>query len=460
MIKIKIKYISMRKIFVLILIGLISVSTLFAQNNVVRLSLQDAIRMAVERNTNVKTAQIEKQKTQSIIDETYSVLFPKISVGASFTDNLKMPVMLLPGEIFQQPGTFIPVSFGTKYSAGAAANLNMILYNQSAMTALKLSKKAAEINDFAIEKIREELAFEVSKLYFMTLTTAEQKNILSANIVKTQQLRDIIRVLVDNGMALQVDLDRVNVNIENLQTQLSNVEAGLEQQLNMLKYILNIPLQNEIILTDNTELTLLASTPTMKTDFTDHIDIRLLESQKEVNVLVKKITNAGYFPSLYLTGQYAFQGMRNEFANYFKDSPENKWYASANIGLSLSIPIFDGFEKRSKANQSQLDILKTEALLLDKKESFNVNFRVALNNYNNHKTNLERQKQNIELATKVYDETTLKYREGMASMSNLLQDEMSLSAAQSNYLTALYNFKESELKIMSLNGDMKKFIGE
>ena len=448
----------MNKVIYLAIAGIISVSTLIAQNNRVNLSLSDAIKMASEKNVNVKSAQIEKDKTQSIIDETYSALYPKVSVGGSFTDNLKMQVMLLPGEIFQQPGTFIPVSFGTKFSTNAAATLNMILYNQTAITALKLSKKVGEINDLAIEKVREELAFEVSKLYFMTLTTSQQKDILAENITRTEQLRTIIKVLVDNGMALQIDFDRIDVNIENLRTQLSNVEAGLEQQLNMLKYILNIPLQNEIVLIDKADMTLLPNTPIMKTDFSDHIDIRLLESQKDINVLTKKITNTGYYPSLYLQGQYAVQGMQNEFNSFFKGSPIDKWFTSASVSLSLQIPIFDGFEKRSKANQNELDILKTEALLIDKKENFNVNYRVALNNYNNNKTNLERQKQNIELATKVYDETTLKYREGMASMSNLLQDEMSLSAAQSNFLNALYNFKEAELKIMSLNGDMKKMI--
>ena len=440
------------------LLVLTGVSGLFGQGNVINLSLKECIKIAVEKNTNVKTAQIEKQKTEGIISETYSALYPKISIGGSFQDNLKMAVMLLPGEIFQQPGTFIPVSFGTKYSANAAANLNMILYNQTALTALKLSKKVLELNDLGIEKVKDALAFEISKLYFMTLTTEQQKNILEENIKRTNQLKDITKVLVDNGMALQLDYDRVNISIENLLTQLSNVEAGLEQQLNTLKYILNIPMRDSILLTDDAEQILIQSTPNMTTDFSEHIDIRLLESQKELNRLNKKIVNAGYFPTLLFTGQYAFQGMRNEFKNYFKDSPESHWYQSANIGLSISIPIFDGFEKRSKANQVELEYQQTEIQIADKKENFNVDYSAAINNYNNNKTNLERQTQNIQLATNVYNETALKYREGMASMSNLLQDEMSLSAAQANYLSALYNFKEAELKIMSLNGDILKLI--
>ena len=69
---------------------------------------------------------------------------------------------------------------------------------------------------------------------------------------------------------------------------------------------------------------------------------------------------------------------------------------------------------------------------------------------------MERQRQNIALAQKVYDETALKYREGLSTMSDLLQDEMNLSSVQANYLNALYNFKDAELQIMTLSGTLNR----
>jgi len=185
------------------------------------------------------------------------------------------------------------------------------------------------------------------------------------------------------------------------------------------------------------------------------VSIRLLESQKELNVLNKKLINNGYLPTLSLSGQAAYQGLRNDFSTYFKSGEVNKWYPMANFTVNLSVPVFDGFEKRSKARQATLDLQKTQATLESTKESFSMNYKNALNNYLNNKDIVRRQKQNLNLAEKVYKETTLKYREGMAAMSSLLQDEMSLSSAQGGYLTALYNFKEAELKIMSINGDIK-----
>jgi len=222
--------------------------------------------------------------------------------------------------------------------------------------------------------------------------------------------------------------------------------------------MLDLPLDQNILLTDTAEMQLLKSVPTIQTDFSNHVTIRLLESQKEISLLNKKVITNGYLPTLSLSGQAAYQGMQEKFGTYFKNVSENKWYPNANFTVTLAVPVFDGFEKRSKARQANLDIQKTQITLEDTKESFSMNYKIALNNYQNNKSTVRRQKQNLELAEKVYQETTLKYREGMAAMSSLLQDDMSLSTAQGGYLTALYNFKEAELKIMSLNGEIKNLI--
>jgi outer membrane protein TolC len=347
---------------------------------------------------------------------------------------------------------------GAQYSTNASIGINQVLFNQTALTALQISKKMEALNSLSVEKASEELAIEVSKLYFLSQTTSKQKTLVEENIARTKHISDIIKLLVDNGMNKQVDYDRITVNLENLNSQLSNIEATHEQQLNMIKYMLIIPLQETIELTDTTEMPLLQQAPQLMSDFSNHINIQLLESQKEINRLNQKMITDRYLPSLAFTSQYAYQGLRQNFKNYFQSSPENNWYPSSYIGLSLSIPLFDGGERRSKVKQAKLDYKKTEMTLDDTEENLNVNYLNAINNYNNHKTNVQRQKQNIALAEKVYQGTALKYREGLVTMTDLLQDEMGLNNAQASYLSALYNFKEAELKIMSLNGDIKNLI--
>ena len=431
----------------------------FAQESkTIGLTLKECVQMAVKKNINVKTARIDKEKSEYKTDETRAALLPKVNFNGSFTDNILLPTTVLPGEFLNKPGTSIAVQMGVQYSSSAVLNISQVLYNQTALTALQLSKKSSKLSDLTVEKAGEEIAFDVAKLYALTQTTAEQRKLIDQNIARTERLRDITKITIDNGLGKQVDMDRVNVNLENLYTQQSNTQSTQEQQLNMIKYMLDLPLDQTIVLTDTAGMQLLKDAPVLQTDFSNHVNIQLLESQKELNVLNQKLIKNGYLPTLSLSGQAAYQGMQKDFGSYFKSG--SKWYPMGNFTVTLAVPVFDGFEKRAKSRQAALELKKTQETLQSTKESFSMNYKNAMNNYLNNQNTVRRQKQNLELAEKVYKETSLKYREGLAAMSSLLQDEMSLSSAQGGYLTALYNFKEAELKIMSLNGEIKNLINE
>jgi len=444
------------KIISIAVMLLIGQMTFAQESKITELTLQQCVQMAVDKNINVKTSRIDKEKSNYKKEESRAALLPKVNISAGFTDNLALPTTVLPGEFLGKPGTTIPVQMGSQFNTNATLSISQILYNQTAFTALKLTNKSAELSNLSVEKASEEIAFEVAKLYALGQTTAEQSKLIGENIKRTERLRDITKIIVENGVGKQVDLDRVNVNLENLYTQQSNTQLAQEQQLNMIKYMLDVPIEQTIVLTDTAAMPLLANEPILQSDFSDHVNIRLLESQKELNVLNKKLIYNGYLPTLSLSGQAAYQGLRKDFSTYFESGEANKWYPMASVSVNLSIPVFDGFEKRSKARQATMDLKKTEATLESTKENFSMNYKNALNNYMNNKDIVRRQKLNLALAEKVYKETALKYREGLAGMSSLLQDEMSLSSAQGGYLTALYNFKEAELKIMSLNGGIKQ----
>ena len=428
--------------------------TAVAQEN---LSLQQCVQMAVERNINVEKTRIDLEKSGYKVNETRSALLPKVNINGSFTDFTEKSKSMLPGAIFGRPGENFVVEMGTQYNTNASVSITQVLYNQTALTALKIARQMESISELGVVKASEELAAEISKLYFLTLTTAKQQTLIDENIARVKRLSDIIQLLVENGMGRETDFERISVSLENLYTQQSNTKAVYEQQLNMIKYMLEIPLEETIVLTDSAEMPLLMQSHELLTGFSGHIDIQMLEAQKEINRLNESLIKAGYLPTLAFVGNYGFTGYREELGNYFRKSPENNWFSSSYIGLSLSIPLFNGFEKRSKLQQARLDYQKTAMTLDNTMQRFSVNYQNAMNNYQNHKNNVERQKKNISLAGKVYQETALKYREGLATMSDVLQDELGLSNAQAAYLSALYNFKESELNIMTLNGEIRQF---
>jgi outer membrane protein TolC len=303
---------------------LFSVSNLSAQEpGVTALSLKECITQAVEKNINTVKARIDSEKSGHKTDEIRSALLPQINIGASFQDNLKLPTTLINGDALGRPGV-MPLEMGVQYNTSAAISLNQALYNRTALTALKIAKQADEISRLGVEKASETLAQEVTKLYFLAQTTAKQESLIEENILRIQSLTNITKILLDNGMIKQVDYDRINVNMQNLLTQLDNTNALHKQQLDMLKYMIEIPADKNIILTDTVNMPLLDMEPLPESDFSAHVDIRLLESQRELARLNHKNINSGYIPTISFTGQLALQGMRTEFKNYFNDRQPRK----------------------------------------------------------------------------------------------------------------------------------------
>ncbi len=441
---------------------MLCISNVFAeQGNTATLSLKECVERAVKMNFNVSQAELSREKNAHKKAEILANLLPQIDINAVSQDSPELPVTMLPiGKIMHQmqPGMpadmMLPVSMGAQYNTSAFISANMVLYNQTILTALKLSKKGEYAATLGVEKAGEELSKEVAKLYFLIQTSAKQKQLTHDNIARLQQMTNIVKSLVTNGLGRQVDYNRIMVALQNLQTQWDNIDAVNQQQANMMKYVLEMPLETNIALTDSVNMPLLSAPPTASNDFSNHIDIRLLEAQKDMATLNKEMVNHGYIPSLVIFGQYGYLAYRQNFADYFNGN-DNEWYSTYNFGLRLSIPIFDGLRKRAQYLQAKTDYEKANLTLDNTKKKFSTNYKTALNNYFNNKATVERQQNNINLAEEVYRETSSKYREGMATMSDLLQDEMNLSGAQANYLNALYKFKETELEILSLNGEIK-----
>jgi outer membrane protein TolC len=451
----------MRRIIFSIISILISAHYLIAQDHaIVKLSLQECLQTALDKNVDIQTAILDQQKSEYKVKESRSVLLPQIDVNGNITDNLQLPVTIIPGSFLGKPGSNYSIAMGSTYNVSPNITIRQELYNQTKLTALKLSNKENALQHMQTQKTKENLVYDIAKLYFSALTTGKQKQLDEENLARTQQLKEITLALVKSGINKEVDYDRVCVNLENLHTDLSNTEATLEQQQNMIKYMLGLSLDTRLSLTDSIEMPFFASIPPLITDFNNHTDIKILEAQKEISLLTQKKIANGYLPTLSFTGQFEYLGLRQNFSNYFRNSTENNWYPSSYIGINLSIPVFDGMGKNAQLRQSKVDYKENVLKLENTKEKYSADYKNAVNNFQNQQENVKRQKDNVALAEKIYQETTLQYRQGEVAISTLLQDEMDMNNAQASYIKALYDLKISILDMVSLNGDLKKLINK
>lgn len=415
------------------------------------LTLEECLRIGIENNLSLAGSRNELRKAKHLLSENRAKLLPQINAVAGFNDNFNPPVSVTDGSAYGNPYN---VTKTLQYNASAGLQLQMPLYNQTVYTAIDIARTMNELNRLSYEKAREDLILQISKMYYLGQNTVEQLALIQENRVRLQELRDITQAFFDNGMAMEVDVKRVNINLENLQVQYDNAKSMLVQQLNLLKYVMDYPAEEEIALTPvNPEQVESVSLTGLRSDL---YELQLLESQKKLAGQQKDLIRQGYLPSLSLTGSWMYSAYTDKARHWFHSGPSNHWYPSSGLGLTLRVPIFDGLDKRARIRKAKIDEENARLNYENMRKNMETQYLNATNDLMNNQRNFQKQKDNYLLAEEVYQVTTDRYREGIASMTEVLQDEMRMSEAQNNYLSAHYNYQVANLTLLKLTGQLDR----
>lgn len=417
--------------------------------------MPECLRMGIDKNLTLKSQRNEMRKSKYGISENHAKLLPQINAIANMSDNFEPPVSVTDGSAYGNPYN---VTHTLQYNASAGLQLQMPLYNQTVYTSVALARLMDEANTLSYEKAREDLILQICKLYYLGQNTAEQIELIKGNLARMEELKDITVAFYDNGMAMEVDVKRVNINLENLRVQYDNAKSMLTQQLNMLKYVIDYPADNEIALTPINTENFVSAELTGLSD--DQIELQLLRAKTDITEQQRRMIRQGYLPTLSLTGSWMYSAYTDRFSNWFHSGPSNKWYNSYGLGISLRIPIFDGMDKRYKLKKAALDVDNAKLSYENTLKNLQTQYVNATNDLMNNRRNFKKQKDNYMLAEDVYGVTSERYREGIASMTEVLQDEMRMTEAQNNYVTAHYNYRVTNLTVLKLTGKIETLMQE
>jgi outer membrane protein len=434
----------------LMTIGFVQAS---AQDTLLNLSLKDAIRQCLEKNLEVINAGLESRKSHFKLAEVQSKLFPQVEAYSNFNYYYSIPKMVLPGEIFGQTG-MIAVQIGTKYDWSSGFKASQILYNQSYFTSLKLTRCLETIDGLSLQQKKEEMVYHVSQIYFLCLATSKQIDQLKITMTNTDKLLEIAGLQRDKGIILKVDYSRITVNKSNLQTQIDNLSQLYQQQVSMLKYLIGLALDSKVELTDS--LSAESDGPSQPLgDFRSRTEIQLLEKQMEVTSLTRRMNKQSYLPSLYGFGQYYLQGQRDQF-DFFKGG-NDKFFRVGFIGVSLSIPVFDGFEKRAKIHKGDIELMQLQNTRKNTTEYFTKEYADARAQYDINRNIVFRQQENIKVAEESYYVSLQGYRQQVVPLTDLLLSESGLTEARLSYFNALLQLKNAGLELRKSKGELLNY---
>lgn len=448
------------KKLVLVLFTVFFIGVANAQEKTLQLSLQEAIEYALKNSYNTKAAKNEIKTAKEIVWETTAIGLPQVNGRLDYQNFLKQPVSLLPAAAFdnreavvetveeffdinretspEAPDGFIPVIFGTKQNINASVTLTQLLFDGSYLVGLQASKTFLKISKQAEEKTELLTREAVINAYGNVLVTEESIEILEANIgILTQNFKDAQKIY-ENGFSEEEDVEQLEITLGNLKNQLNSVLRMKEIAYQMLNLSLGNAVTRKIILTDsldglathNINLALIGQT----FEFSNHIDFKISENDRETKRLMMKLEQSKALPSLSAFVNYGKQAFSDSFSFL---NGNQQWFDSSLLGVSLNVPIFSSLSRNAKTAQAKIALETADLRLEETKQRLSLQAQKAKSDYQLSIENYQTSKRNADLAKRIEKKQRIKFFEGISSSFNLLQAQNQLYAQQQNYIQSM-----------------------
>jgi outer membrane protein len=401
-------------------------------------SVKDAISYASKNNVQVKNALLDLQIQQQSNKALTAGALPNISGSAASTAFFQTPVTIVPGEFFGgAPGTTLAVSFTPKYNASASVQLKQVLFDGTIFIGLKARKATIDYYQKSIDITEENIRVNIYKIYYQLVVSKTQMQQLDANISRAEKLLNDSKIMFQNGFQEALDVDKATVQLSNLQTQKLSAQINIDNGYLGLKFLLGMPEKDSLVLTDSfTEDDLKNAVLDDTTHrYEDRNDFQSLQLGKQLGEYNIKRYKYSYWPTANLNGSFQKNAYDNKYDFFMK---QGTWYPTSYAGLSISIPIFSGFEKDANLKKSRLQLMQTENQIEYLKISIDNDIAQSQNKFRAAIITVDFQKKNMALAESVYNQTKKKYESGLASNTDITIAQTDLVNAQTNYINALY----------------------
>ena len=440
-------------------------------------TLDEAVAYAMQNAIEVRDKNLQIARADKDIKEFLSTGLPQINGSANYQYFIDIPVQLVP--IFPEQrttlvqdidGDVVPLTytvtddmgnpvfgppqefrFGLRNNLNAQISIEALVFDGTFFTGLQASRLYKELVQREMAQTKSALALNVRKAYLAVLAAEKNQEILESNISNLEKSLAETQAIYKEGFAEKLDVDRLALSLRNLKTEAQTVSRTVTTLRNLLKFRMGYPLEEDISLTDNLD-GLAAKTVFEEIaldapfDLTQRPEYRVLEQAEKLNEVNIRRFQVGYLPTLNAFGSYARVLQANDLA-------DARWFPTTVVGLTLKLPIFDGFGKEARIQKARIDLERTRLQSVNFARSTRLEVINARIGYLNALETIRDREETVQLAQQIYQTTQTKYREGVGSSLEVNQSEADLYLSQGNYIQALY-----ELLIAQV--DLEKALGK
>ena len=438
------------KSFVFTLMILITVQGL-GQNSFL-FTLEGAQAYALENSYKSRLADFDVSESEYTVKETMAIGLPQIDGDMTYNNNLKLPVQVIPAEIFGgEPGDYEEIVFGTQHSSSINISASQLIFDGSYLVGLK----GARTYNKLVTQQKGATDFEVKKntadAYYTAIVAVENHRMLGNNYTEVSKQFVETKVMYENGFVEEQNVEQLELNLGKIEIALENAKRQVQISRNLLKFQLGISLRDSVTLTDDMNTLIEKAKYDINGRYTfdikSNIQYKVADSWVEVRDLQVRLEKMKFAPSMYLFFNQNWSSYRNDF-DYF--SGQVKWFDATLLGVTLNVPIFSSFKRSSSLQKAKII---SEKALVEREQleaGLQLDLAVANSNFNQALATYDISKRNVDVATSIRNKTNRKFQEGMATSFEVTQAESQLISDQFNYIESALRLFEAKTRIDEL----------
>lgn len=412
--------------------------------------LEGCIEYAFQYSEIMRRAKLDVEEAAADIGIQKATGLPTITGQANYTHNLEIQKAFaaassfasgqqLPPDVLRAlDDSIVALNFATKYIGNASIDVEQLLFDFSYLRGLKSARLYENVQRDRLNLSKIDIAEQVSKAYYGVLVTRERLILLEQNYRRLDTLLRETKALNENGFAEKIDVMRTEVAYNNIQTELRKAQAEAQLSVQVLKFQMGMPLRDSLILEGNIreialdESALVGIVPDPKS----RLEYEILNKQESLQNINLAYNRSLYYPSLRANFSLGANTGTNNFGDVWQF--RDRWFGYSFYGISLKVPIMDGFRKKYQVRKVKLNLERIEQDRQEFVRGVNIAVEQSRTALYQSLEDLQSQERNMELAAEVNRVTKIKYENGVGSNREVIDAETDYREAETNYYVALY----------------------
>lgn len=433
------------------LLFLILSTTAYSQES---FSLKEAVQYGIKNHLTVKNAQLEIYSAENTIKQIKASGMPQINGQFQYTSNLIIPTQLLEAKNFNPnaaEGEVTKFKFGVPWGGQAGIGVNQLIFDATWLVGLKAAPVYRELAQRGVTSSKITVAENVMKAYYSVLVAEERSKILLLNINRMDTLLREIKIMNEKGFVEKLDVDRLQVQRNNLVTETQKVKNLIQLSYGLLKFQMGMKQQETLTLKDKlseTDINALQLPEYQGVDYANRIEYSTLMTQRKLTTLDIERIQKGVLPKVFFSGSLGASHSNPRF------NPFERWFGSSALSIGVQVPIYDSGLRKTQIQQQNIALTKIDQSALLLRESFELQASQSIISLQNGLETLKSQKANMELATEVLRVSKIKYQAGAGTNIEVVNAESSLKEAQTNYFAALYDLLIAKVDLDKASGKL------